>query len=439
MAKAIVYLNQFFGQIGGEEVADHEPEIRNEKVGAAMLYDQLLDGEVTHTIICGDNFMGSNEEQAVDRILGFLKDKEFDIFFAGPAFQAGRYGIACGAIGKAVKEEFDVSVISSMNEENPGVKMYKKDIYIFPGGKSAAKMRDDVTKMVEFGNKILSGEKLLPAEQEGFFKRGIRHQYFLEDETPAYERAIDMLLKKINGEDFVSELPIPEIDTVEIADPIKDLSKATIALVTSGGIVPIDNPDKIQSASATRWGKYYIADVDKLKNRREESFKTIHAGYDPKAADADPNRVVPVDAMRKYEQEGKIGSLYEYFYSTVGTGTSQDEAARMGKEITQELIENNIQAVIETSTWGTCTRCGATIVKEIERAGIPVVQMANLIPIAKTVGANRMVPTISIPYPLGDPSTSEEEQWKLRYHRVGVALNALTTDINEQTVFDVEV
>jgi len=65
--------------------------------------------------------------------------------------------------------------------------------------------------------------------------------------------------------------------------------------------------------------------------------------------------------------------------------------------------------------------------------------MANLIPIAKTVGANRMVPTISIPYPLGDPSTSEEEQWKLRYHRVGVALNALTTDINEQTVFDVEV
>lgn len=350
MAKAIVYLNQFFGQIGGEEVADHEPEIRNEKVGAAMLYDQLLDGEVTHTIICGDNFMGSNEEQAIDRILGFLKDKEFDIFFAGPAFQAGRYGIACGAIGKAVKEEFNVSVISSMNEENPGVKMYKKDIYIFPGGKSAAKMRDDVTKMVEFGNKILSGEKLLPAEQEGFFTRGIRHQYFLEDETPAYERAIDMLLKKINGEDFVSELPIPEIDTVEIADPVKDLSKATIALVTSGGIVPIDNPDRIQSASATRWGKYYIADVNKLKNRREESFKTIHAGYDPKAADADPNRVVPVDAMRKYEQEGKIGSLYEYFYSTVGTGTSQDEAARMGKEITQELIENNIQAVIETST-----------------------------------------------------------------------------------------
>lgn len=65
--------------------------------------------------------------------------------------------------------------------------------------------------------------------------------------------------------------------------------------------------------------------------------------------------------------------------------------------------------------------------------------MANLIPVSKTVGANRMVPTISIPYPLGDPATSEDEQWKLRYHRVGVALDSLTTDIEEQTVFEVKI
>lgn len=77
--------------------------------------------------------------------------------------------------------------------------------------------------------------------------------------------------------------------------------------------------------------------------------------------------------------------------------------------------------------------------KEIERAGYPIVQMANLIPVAKTVGSNRIVPTISIPYPLGDPSTPKEEQWKLRYHRVGVALKALETDLNEQTVFEVKI
>jgi glycine reductase len=350
MKKAVVYLNQFFGQIGGEDVADHAPEIREEKVGAAMLYNQLLDAEVTHTVICGDNFMGSKTEEAVEKILGFLKDVEFDIFFAGPAFQAGRYGMACGEIGKAVKEEFDVPVISSMNIENPGVEVFKKDIYIFPGGHSAAKMRDDVKKMTDFGNKILNGEKLLPADEEGYYKRGIRHQYFLEDETPAYERAIDMLLKKINGEEFESELPIPELDLVEIAPAIEDLSETTIALVTSGGIVPVDNPDKIQSASATRWGKYDISGMEKLENRDSDKFKTIHAGYDPAAADADPNVVVPVDAMRQYEEEGRIGKLHDYFYSTVGTGTTQKEAARMGKEIAQELQDANVQAVILTST-----------------------------------------------------------------------------------------
>lgn len=350
MKKAVIYLNQFFGQIGGEDVADHAPEIRDEKVGAAMLYDQLLDAEVTHTVICGDNFMGSNTEEAVDTILAFLEDVEFDIFFAGPAFQAGRYGMACGEIGKAVKEKFDVPVISSMNIENPGVEVFKKDIYIFPGGHSAAKMRDDVKKMTDFANKILNDEKLLPADQEGYYKRGIRHQYFLEDETPAYERAIDMLLKKINGEEFESELPIPELDRVDIAPAVDDLSEATVALVTSGGIVPVDNPDRIQSASATRWGKYDISGMEKLANRESEAFKTIHAGYDPAAADSDPNVVVPVDAMRQYEKEGRIGKLHDYFYSTVGTGTTQGEAARMGKEIAQELQDANVQAVILTST-----------------------------------------------------------------------------------------
>ena len=77
------------------------------------------------------------------------------------------------------------------------------------------------------------------------------------------------------------------------------------------------------------------------------------------------------------------------------------------------------------------------MVKEVEKAGFPIVQMCNLVPVAKTVGSNRIVPTISIPYPLGDPDTSMEEQWQLRYHRTKVALEALATDIKEQTVFKV--
>lgn len=78
------------------------------------------------------------------------------------------------------------------------------------------------------------------------------------------------------------------------------------------------------------------------------------------------------------------------------------------------------------------------MVKEFEKAGYPVVHMCNLIPVSSTVGANRIVPTISIPYPLGDPNTSKEEQWKLRSYRVKVALEALATPVSEQTVFKVK-
>ena len=129
MKKAIIYLNQFFGQIGGEDKADIEPFIHEGQIGPAMQYAKAVNAEVTHTIVCGDNYMGSNTEKAVEAILSMLEDKEFDIFFAGPAFQAGRYGVACGTICKAVKEKFGVPVITSMNEENPGVEMFKKDMY----------------------------------------------------------------------------------------------------------------------------------------------------------------------------------------------------------------------------------------------------------------------------------------------------------------------
>lgn len=349
MKKAILYLNQFFGQIGGEDLADYAPEIREGLVGPAMELDKQLgdDIKVTHTLICGDNFMGSRQEEAIETILDFLADKEFDIFFAGPAFRAGRYGSACGHIGKAVKEKFNVPVISSMNDENPGVEMFKKDIYIFKGGASAAAMRKDIKKMADFGKKILNNEPLLSAEEEGYYGRGVRHQIWLNPPVNAADRVIDMLLKKVRGEEFKTELPIPPSDLVPIAPAIADLSKAKIALATTGGIVPVENPDRIQSASATRWGKY---DISKLDHLPAGVYKTIHAGFDPAAADATPDVIVPLDALRAYEKEGKIGSVHDYFYTTVGTGTTQGEAARMGREMVEDMKAAGVDAVILTST-----------------------------------------------------------------------------------------
>ena len=137
------------------------------------------------------------------------------------------------------------------------------------------------------------------------------------------------------------------MDRVPIAPAIKDLSKANIALVNTGGIVPVDNPDRIQSASATRWGRYDISATDDLLGGE---YKTIHAGFDPAAADTDPDVIAPVDALKKYLKEGKFGKLHDFFYSTVGTGTTQAEAQRMAQEIVPLLKEDHVDGIILLST-----------------------------------------------------------------------------------------
>ena len=76
------------------------------------------------------------------------------------------------------------------------------------------------------------------------------------------------------------------------------------------------------------------------------------------------------------------------------------------------------------------------MVKEIERAGIPVVHICTVTPISMTVGANRIVPAIAIPHPLGNPALDPEEEKKLRRHIVEKALTALTTEVDSQTIFD---
>ena len=77
------------------------------------------------------------------------------------------------------------------------------------------------------------------------------------------------------------------------------------------------------------------------------------------------------------------------------------------------------------------------MVKEIERAGIPVVHVCTVTPISMTVGANRIVPAIAIPHPLGHPALTPEEEYNLRKKIVNRALEALTTEVKDQTIFEV--
>lgn len=345
--KIVHYINQFFAGIGGEEKADYEPEIREGMIGPGLALAKALgeDFEIVATVICGDNYFGENLDQAADTIIEMIKKYEPDVFVAGPAFNAGRYGVACGTICKAVEERLGIPVLTAEYEENPGVDMFRKDVIIVKTGNSAATLRKAVPQMVNLIRKMASGEEILGPDEEGYHERGIRVNYFADER--ASERAIGMLVKKIKGEPFKTDLPMPKFDRVSPAEPIKDIKKAKIAIVTSGGVVPTGNPDHIESSSATKFGVYSIEGMDTMS---PDDFTTIHGGYDRQFVMTDPNLVVPLDVLREMEKDGEFGELLNYFCTTTGTGTATGSAARFGDDIGKKLAEDHVDGVILVST-----------------------------------------------------------------------------------------
>lgn len=345
--RVVHYINQFYAGIGGEEMAHVGPSKEDGAKGPGMAINGALGdkGEVVGTVICGDSYFGENMEKAEEEVLELIKSYEPDLVIAGPSFNAGRYGVAAGGVAKAVEAKLGIPAVAGMYIENPGSDMYKKDIYIISTQDSAVGMRDAIPKMVNLGLKLVNDEEIGSPAEDNYIERGIRKNLFT-DKTGG-QRAVDMLVAKMAGEEFTTEFPMPEFDNVEPNPAVKDITKATIAIVSSGGPVPFGNPDRIEASSATRYGKYDISGVDDLV---EGEWQTAHGGFDASYADEDMDRVIPVDVLRQYEKEGKIGKLHNYFYSTVGNGTSVANSKAFAEEFSKEMVEDGVDAVILTST-----------------------------------------------------------------------------------------
>ncbi len=345
--KVVHYINQFFAGIGGEEKADYKPELRKGVVGpGAELQKNLGDeAEIVATIICGDSYFNENIEEAKKEVLEMVKNEKPNLFVAGPAFNAGRYGVACGTIASAVKEELRIPAISGMYEENPGADMFKKKLHIISTSNNAAGMRKAIKPLAALALKLAKNEAIGSPKEEGYLEMGVRVNYFAEERGS--KRAVNMLLKKLGGQEFETEYPMPVFDRVDPNPAIKDMSKAKIALVTSGGICPKGNPDHIESSSASKYGKYSLEGFNDLT---DASHETAHGGYDPVYANQDADRVLPVDVIRDLISEGRIGSLHEYFYTTVGNGTAVASSKGFAEEYVNDLKADNVDAVILTST-----------------------------------------------------------------------------------------
>jgi glycine reductase len=345
--RIVHYLNQFFGGLGGEEKAGVGLETRAEAVGPGKLLEHILGGEaqVVLTLVCGDNYAVENQDAMLAAAVEKIRAAKPDLFVAGPCFQAGRYGMAAGALCGAVVSQLNIPVITGMANENPGADLYREFLYIVDSGDNAAKMRDVLGSMARLAMKLLNKESIGLPREEGYLPRGLIRDRFVEQ--TAAERLVDMLLAKVKDEPFESEMLPTTFAPIPMPPSIKDLTKAKVMLITDGGLVPKGNPDKIQGSAATRWGAYSIGGCDDLKG---ENYEISHGGYDAQFVRQDPDRLVPLDVMRELEREGVIGKLHDAFISTSGLANPLSNTRRMGREMAERAKQLGIDAIILTST-----------------------------------------------------------------------------------------
>ena len=344
--RIVHYLNQFFGGLGGEEHAGTALEARDGAVGPGKVLEQYFgsDCQVVTTLICGDNYAVENQDAVIDLALKRIRAAQADLFVAGPCFLAGRYGMAAGALCVAAQNKLNIPAITAMAAENPGADLYREFMYIVDSGDNGAKMRDVLARMAALAQKLLRRESIGSPRVEGYLARGLIRDQFVE--RSAGQRLVDMVLKKVKGEAFDSEMSPTQFASVPLP-PAIDLTKAKVMLITDGGLVPKGNPDKIQGSAATRWGSYSIKDCQDLKGA---DYEISHGGYDPQFVRQDPDRLVPLDVMRDLEREGVIGHLHEEFISTSGLSNPLSNTRRMGREMAAKAKELGIDAIILTST-----------------------------------------------------------------------------------------
>jgi len=341
------YINQFYGGIGGEDRADVGLSVKEGAVGPGLLLNGILGekGSVVRTAVCGDNYFVENQETVIPEILRDIEETKPDLVIAGPGFNAGRYGIACGALTAAVQEKLKLPCATALYSENPGTDLYKNRCYIIQTDNNAKRMRDAMKRLVAFALKLVDGESIADGKTEGYHGSGPAIE--VDYSIPASRRGVDMLLAKYKGQPFKTEVVMPNHEEIPVPQLKKPLSQCKVALITDGGLVPKGNPDKMVPTNSKRFTSYSLEGQQYLK---AEDYEVSHQGYNNAFVLDDPNRLVPLDSMRELVREGRVGSLLDRYYMTAGVMTSLEMGKKFGEGIAKELLDAEVDAAILTST-----------------------------------------------------------------------------------------
>ena len=340
------YVNQFFAGLGGEDVANVGVSLADGVIGSSRALQQALGarGTVVATLVCGDNYIHDYRDDALIALETHLRDLHLDALVAGPAFASGRYGLACAEVCK-IAQGLGLPALTGMHPDNPGALQALSNVVIVPTGETSADMVTALTMMARLALKLGQGEELAPAEVDGYLPRGVRRTH--DRQRPGYQRALDMLTTKLRGTPFVTEVPIHIPERVAPAVPLAHLSAATIAMVTTGGLVRKGNPDKQVSANATR---YYRHAVGELRSLSGKDWEAYHAGYFNHVVNSNPNYILPLNFLRDLEDEGTIGGVFESIYALPGVSTPVAMSRAMGRDIARDLKEAKVDGCLLVAT-----------------------------------------------------------------------------------------
>ena len=344
--RVVHYVNQFFGGIGGEEQAGAGVSVKSGAVGPGRALEAAL-GEgarIEATIVCGDNFASDRAEDAARAIGAELDRLKPDVLVAGPAFASGRYGLAC-ALACRIARGRGIPAITAMHRDNPGVTSARRDICIVPTGTATTSMPAALAALAPLVLRLARREMLGPAETEGYIGSGVRRVW--DRGRPGYQRALDMLLDKLHGRPFRSEVPYAAPERVTPALPIVDLSRARIAMVTTGGLVRKGNPDKQVSANAVRYHRHSVGQLESLSPREWEAY---HAGYFNHIVNSNPNYILPLSFLRDLERQGRIGKVHEHIYALPGVSTPVAVSMGHGRSIAEELKAGGVEGALLVAT-----------------------------------------------------------------------------------------
>ncbi|MGI6157179.1 MAG: glycine/betaine/sarcosine/D-proline family reductase selenoprotein B [Saccharofermentanales bacterium] len=345
--KVVHYINQFYAGMGGEDTASIGLSSKEGPVGPGLALAKALgdDYEIVKTIVCGDNTIAEQADVIIPQLVEEVKDAKADLFVAGPGFNAGRYGLGCGAATAAVTEQLNIPAVTALFSENPGTDLYKNRCYILQTDDNAKNMVDAVKRVAAFAKRLVNGDTILDGKKEGYHGSGPAVN--IDYSIPAAQRGVDMLLAKFHKQPYKTEVIMPNHEAIPIPVLSKPLSECRIGLVTDGGLVPIGNPDNQVPTNSTHFRRYSIEGMDRLD---PADWEVSHQGYNNAYVEEDPNRLVPVDALRKLVEEGVIGSLNDCFYSTAGVMTPMEKCKEFGEGIARALKDDRCDAAIETST-----------------------------------------------------------------------------------------